>query len=459
MKYVAAMTALAAGLMLNAGLAEARQEPAPQQGQTAGGAADEADETPGAECTGDGGNISKRAANGMKCYDEGRLGARIKTINELQDVRWKGAPHISDVAKHARSLSKTYARRSGRMQTNLDVSSGAVTLGGSGYLLSAGAGAATQAMWGYGALIPVLAAQFNAHEPTRDLFFGAALGVERIGGRYAAIDSAHAMGVTLRAQSDDLVGKPGDTSASLEGRCAALGGEIERAQHWSREGLDRAVILPDLLAIQEACEAAAAANAALRQHHALIDKWTKLLPQAYAADLLALDANLEQRDYQLRYTPAKTLSGIAAAPFQAASKLLTGEDSKAALDGLKTQDAFQSLDVTLSAIPLPAAPVLAIPKASLSPGSLARGDRNIQRDPKSKAPTAEQVASTLATARETLAALRAVEHQLALETQMANAAVLAARSDKLTFRYDATTRAVTVTLAPTAPPAAAPPAV
>ncbi|MBC7169094.1 hypothetical protein, partial [Phenylobacterium sp.] len=186
--------------------------------------------------------------------------------------------------------------------------------------------------------------------------------------------------------------------------------------------------------------------------------WMGLLPQSFAADLLALDANLEQRDYQLRYSPTKTLSGIAAAPFQAASKLLTGEDGKAALDGLKTQDAFQSLDVSLSTIPLPPAPVLTFPKASLSPGSAAREGTAVQRKPKTT-PSAEQVTEALMIARGTLAALQAVERQLALESQMATTAVLAARSDRLTFRYDATTRAVSVTLAPTAAPSPVPPAV
>ncbi|MBC7169148.1 hypothetical protein [Phenylobacterium sp.] len=195
MKYVSTIAVLAAGLMLSTGVAEARQGAAPQQGQTAGGAANESPDAVGGKAsasanrTDDGketrSTLLNRGWAALKNYDGGRLGARATTVQDLKAARQGRPPKskaeapvatlpeeklaMAAVEDMASELSRSYARRSGRMQTNLDVSSGAVTLGGSGYLLSAGAGAATQAMWGYGALVPVLVAQFNARHRSANL--------------------------------------------------------------------------------------------------------------------------------------------------------------------------------------------------------------------------------------------------------------------------------------------------
>ncbi len=200
-----------------------------------------------------------------------------------------------------------------------------------GSLASVNAGATTQAYWNYAAILPVVVAEFNANEPTRDLYAGARIGLDIVAGRY----------LRLAVLTDILEKNTGASSsrktvAHIEG-CNALKA-LKPVEDWA-SGEDKTAMLPDYRKLRQACDNATFMDLGLQGLCDAAVAWKTSYSSAYARDLLRLDDEILNKDRDLRYSPIETLSAMAAAPFTAAATLLSGENGSKAVDRLKTQRA------------------------------------------------------------------------------------------------------------------------
>jgi hypothetical protein len=338
-----------------------------------------------------------------------------------------GTPELDALKCAVTELRSLYAARAGRQQTLLDVSSGGVLAGGIGNIVSAPAGATTQTYWGYAALLPVLAAEVNAHEPTRDIFHGGALALDLIAARYGDLQySTNA----LRTAPGGLR-RRGDKAS---GACQDLKTQLRLIADWP-DRATREPIYNEAKRISDECDARGDWRADVDAIEGEIGNWDLHLVRLFAADVLALETALTARDHELRYTPFETFGRLAAAPFQLATTLLSGENGSKAVAALKTQNAFANLDLTLSDIPLP----LAQPK----PGErlVVSGEaRAAAKDLKERGPAAIKV---ITSAVDALNAERdPFHHALGHGDRMRKAAA----SNQLKFNYDANTRRAMVSL-------------
>lgn len=445
-------------------------------------------------------------------FNAGRLYGRQCQLDMLRTGLASETLTYLEVAQRTQEIRWYYNARSGRQQTWLDSASTATAVGSFGFLASQGAPTLTQSYWGALALAPVLGAQFNAYEPTRDLFYGGAVGMDLISKRYEQLYWS-ARNLNNLQDADGL-------NVNATTHCNAVRNELDRvagkvtSPSWDGDAEDRKALLPDLQAALKACErldlrraylnalgkavevyvapVAATSSTSCRslsdayaekrkaefeivkasQNPPAANELTRLntaigateaarlaferacstqLSYLYARDVLAFDATMEHSDHDLRYGPAETLSAMAASPFQLVSTLLTGEDGKKAVAGLKTQAAFNSLDLKLSSLVLPPPPPV-VDTAQAGVSSTARA----------RLGAVGQTQNAEKSVRQTLEVLDKVhlavnDGAYALSTREAWAALLrqAVAADRLTFSYDATKSAVSVSVGP-APPVTAP---
>jgi hypothetical protein len=387
-------------------------------------------------------------------WTEGGEYQRAKALNELRPLRRNGA--VDRVQEVSDCLRRYYGLRAGRQQTALDAGSSVVFLGGLGSLASGGAGATTQTYWNYAALLPVVVAQFNANEPTRDLYAGARIGLDVIGGRYQR----------LTALTEMLaVSQTATTSAdAIKGACDNLvtnGLDVER---WDA-GADKTAMLTDYRKLRDACVAGEAISLTVSDLSAIACGWKGKYGSAYARDLLRLDDEILSKDRQLRYSPVETLSAMAASPFAAVATLLSGDNGTQAINRLKTQQTFATLNVPLDPIFLP--PNLAPITVIYEIGTDAEARRAASKTDEAaliaaKKPlpktSATQVDSALRYMEEAAVALNNGRANLNYRLTLARAIVELAAYDQLVFSYDATNARVSVVLATTPPPVATSPA-
>ena len=400
-------------------------------------------------------------------FNEGRLATRGCQIEALRQSLASGAMDPGDnpkspyweVNRRAAEIARLYHSRSGRQQWWMDTASKGVALGAAGYLLSGGAGATTQAYWGYGALAFVLVAQFNAYEPTRDLFFGGSLGVYEISGRYKVVRDR-------RNQLKAIVSPPEGSARAIalkaaKDACLALRSEMPTMESWTANRGDKVAILPEARRVLTACRDLESNLSAFRILVEAPSIQDANLSALYATDILAIDANVVLRDQDLRYTPFETLTGLAAAPFDAASTLLTGENGKKAIEGLKTQAAFANLDLDLSPISIPDAPRATAAYITLAPAVYGRLEPTVVRElgtkKEPKDPTAAAVSAAVAKLDDAAAGLNGAYGDVASAGKYATELSAMAAASHLSFSYDATTRYIKVgPLTPPTPPPAAP---
>jgi len=370
----------------------------------------------------------------------GLLSARQCQIDMIRTRAAEAADlKYEEVSRRAAEIRWYYQARAGRQQRWLDWNTGATVGGGAGYLASAGAGAATQGYWGALALTPILLAQFNAYEPTRDLFHGASIGVDLISIRYARLNRSIAMLEAYRTPD-------GASDAGWRTACAALKIQLGIAGGWTANRPDKNAIVPDLQKLSKAC---GELDSQEDYHGALLSAgkaWKAQTPYLYANDVLAFDELVVHRDHDLRFTPLEALTSIAAAPFQTASTLLTGENGKKAIDGLKTQAAFASLDLQLSEIVLP--PALTTSEAmsvGLSPTAAARRDvdERTKDDPEFAA-----VVAALQSAEAAASAINDARARQAFASVWVLSIRQAAAADRMSFNYDATKGTISISLGP-----------
>lgn len=386
-------------------------------------------------------------------WTEGGEYQRAKALDELRPLRRNGS--VDRVQEVSDCLRRYYGLRAGRQQTALDAGSSVVFLGGLGSLASGAAGATTQTYWNYAALLPVVVAQFNVNEPTRDLYSGARIGLDVIGGRYHRLTTLTEM---------LAISQGATTSAdAIRGACADLvidGLEVEK---WDA-GADKTAMLGDYRKLREACTAGEAISLAISDLSVIAGGWKEKYGSAYARDLLRLDDEVLSKDRQLRYSPVETLSAMAASPFAAVATLLSGDNGAQAINRLKTQQTFATLNVPLDPIFLPPnlAPITDIYEVSTDAKARRAASRTDQaaliaaKKPLPKT-SATQVDSALHNMETTAVALNNGRANLNYRLTLARAIVELAAYDQLVFSYDATNARVSVVLATTpSPPATLP---
>ncbi|MFT4956016.1 MAG: hypothetical protein ACI8U3_002416 [Brevundimonas sp.] len=376
----------------------------------------------------------------VTAFNEGDLSApmRVDTVECLRqlarptDVQDVGASCAADshyvaVRVQADELQRHYSQRARRQQIFMDTSAGLTAFGAAG-ALEGGLTASTREAWAIAAFVPVVVDEFNAYEPTRELYHGGALALQLISRRYDRLFRA----LELMENSE------------VAFNCTTLGQTVGRIHAWPARNEQRAddpgdVILAEADRILADCQRLEQRAGALTY---LVDHMGTLrdqLARDYAADVLRLDHALLAKDRELRYTAGETLSAIAASPFRAIDGLLTGEDSRNAINSIRTQITFSGLNLDLATMPLPQPPASPGAPAVLSSAVAARS---------LSSSTPANVATEVRALRAQLEVLRGQEQRLAFLYGIAGDLLSASRADHLRFSYDPATRTTTVRLEP-----------
>jgi hypothetical protein len=386
-------------------------------------------------------------------WDNLHLGSLNRSRCHIDYLRTlSGAPLLedngqqwTDVGLTVRELGRLYDARAGRQQAWIDGST-MFTAGSSlAYIANSGAGATTLSYLGGATLLPVLVSQFNAHEPTRDLYHASSLGMSLIAARYEGL---RAIRTKLAFHENHSVARA--IVGNAETACVGAIGAAQDVQGRVKEGPERTALLVELKALGSACSNYLADLRALRAYRLDLEMTLVDAPQLYASDVINLDALVLQADRQLRATPLKTLTAIAASPFSSASTLLTGEDGQAAIATLKAQEVFGELKGTLSPINFGSVPKMTLAATPVSIDSLFAIDAAAAKlIGKGQGDAYQHSAIALrAAARELNAARPLLAKQFDL---LATADVLVA-STQLDFTCDVSTRKVRVSLDKPKPP-------
>jgi hypothetical protein len=128
------------------------------------------------------------ASNAIGQFRRGDEFSRAKILEQIAILRDSSKVKIADLRPHLDQLSRCYDARSGREQTWLDGGASLVLFGSSGAAFSAGAGALTQGYWGAAGLAPGIISQFNAWEPTRDLYHAGSEALDFLSQRHWQVD-------------------------------------------------------------------------------------------------------------------------------------------------------------------------------------------------------------------------------------------------------------------------------
>ncbi len=362
----------------------------------------------------------------IRSFNEGTLTTRQCHADVIRYKLSSSELQYRELNIRVGELSRLYAARGGRQQVWMDTASAATMFGTAGVIAGTAAQIGDKSLryWGYAALAPVVISQINAYEPTRDLFNGASLGMDLISTRY---------NVFIKADNDfaDYV-----ATHVYRPDCLRLDAEEGRIRKLKSGSADQAPLLQEVQRLEKLCtDLATDADLLDRYKYAASRLDDKALVAAYASDVLKLDANVVQRDEQLRFTPFQTLTGIAAAPLNTASALITGSNPREALDQLKTQATFNGLTMELRSIKLPS-------RASTPTGVVALADAIAVRNKAKDADVVAIVTGMASSSRQ----IEAARQEMAYSSGLADQVDLAVVADQLTFNYDATTKMLQVVL-------------
>lgn len=343
-----------------------------------------------------------------------------------------------------------YSRRAGRQQTILATESWITGVSGVVAVFSEGAGQTTQQYWGAASLIPVLISRFNANEPIRDLYHGATQGTDWLASRYIGLNADTEQLFRLVSWDSSAAGGGGAfesgsalaaSGTSLRTSCQALGtlmappiapaagapaAPTQSPFSAGAEGDAQRVAARTLV---QRCAEATVAQGQLETFMRSADYWNDHHHRLMAHDVLTFDAMLTQREHDVTYSPFETFATLAAAPFEAAASLVSGQDGREALDRLRVQSAFSGLNMVLQPIDYPATP----------------RDLSAAEMPVGGPPQVLEAWAAYETFRLRYAAAQTLIQRL--QTR--------ARADRLGFSYDANANVVTVSLSPPTPPAPA----
>lgn len=346
-----------------------------------------------------------------------------------------GTDQFNDVRRGVGLLHGFYNRRAERQQSFIDIGAG-ITLISAAAAFEGGISASTQQAWGVAAFAPVALAQFNANEPTREMYHGGALALQLITTRYDRLDRA----LTIVGSAPTA-----PTCTSIDQLVSDLQRGMASGQPLLREDPAGAII-GEARRLQRECLALKSNHDLLVQAVRYTNDIRSLLAADYADAVLQLDHALLAKDRDLRYTAAETLGAIVASPLRAADSLLTGENAQGALNSLKTQVAFTGLNRSLSRVRLPPLPNRLPQIEAIAPGvdSLDRAGT---------LPRQAVLSPWLHRLRAESLGLGRTQQQQDFALVMVGEYAAAASSDQLTFAFDVTTSTTTISLGPRPAPA------
>ena len=355
----------------------------------------------------------------------------VRKLEEFRFVQPKNADGdaaLDVVQRHAQTLADFYAARSDRQLAFLDTGAFFTGTGTLGYALSAPAGVTTQSYWGYGALLPIILVQFNANEPTKDLFFAGRIGIDLLSDRYVLLRKRLNALKTLEPK------RAGYTTL-----CNQAEEHLKDVGSWAA-GDDKTAILPVVETVARRCRAQQANQAALDLTTVLAGAWKQDAARRYAVDVLRLDQLITERDGQLRTTPTEALTMLVSTPLRTLDTLISGENAQAALNTIKLQDALAGISLPLSDAGIPAPPTRLDEPLTVSAAAKARG--GVTR-PTRQALTVPETLQWLQQVTADLEAARAAQNE---EIRLAGDIHSASQASQLTFTYDTASRRIQVTL-------------
>lgn len=274
----------------------------------------------------------------------------VATLTRLQD---DVEPELAEVRPVARELAEFYAARSERNQSIVDGSAGTTGIGALGYALSGPAGAVTQSYWGYAALAPILLVQFNANEPTKDLFFAAYIAASLITDRYNRLEN----------RLDQL----SEVDASID--CAHMDALHREVVNWPA-GDNKTATLPVATAMARRCRDIRYGNLLIDEVLDNAELRRDFWPRSYAKDMIGLEIMVRERDAALRTTPSQALTMLVSTPLRALDTLVSGQNAQAAIDTIRVQNALSNLGFTLTDV-MPSYTVSTIATPYLVPAEVA----------------------------------------------------------------------------------------
>lgn len=351
--------------------------------------------------------------------------ARADRLNNASPPTPTGLHDVVD------QLQRCYDARAGRQQTWLDGGAYVVLLGTTGALLSAGAGATTQGYWTGAGLAPGVVAQFNAYEPTRDLFHSGGEILSFLTRRHDLLETDFA--ILSRGQS--LAPQP------FAGPCAELSGLAVDVAAW--EDSDRVAILPEVERLQVACADAVTGERLYQNFQLSAQDWKDRLVIDYAEDVLLLDRQLRVQDRALRYTPLQAISALAASPFLTIGSVLSSEDHKNAVEALKAHKAVGSIAIRISPLMLSDPPALMTSPSTVSGPARAR---LVVKRPAKPVTTRQQVQTAIQKLEFTQRALSSVVPDFNRRAIVSQRLSIAARGGVLGAEFNPETRAIQVVL-------------
>ena len=343
-----------------------------------------------------------------------------------------------DARDGAMHLDYYYSRRAERQQTFLDAGS-LITIIGAAGAFQGNLSNQTREAWGVVAFTPSIVSQFNVYEPTRELFHGGSVAVQLITLRYDRLLRSMDRIQPARTPASDC--SPFSTAVSnIRSRRIVDPRRRPALPPYDVDG----VLLNDAVRLAAVCEMLRSRAGALDFAVESARRLRSSFAQDYAADLLALDEALLAKDRDLRNTPIETLASILTSPLRAADFAITGENTKAAVDALKTQVAFSGLSRSLATVALPE-----LPRSGVVPTPAGLSDAAIALAGGSNSPDLKADTENL---RSLGAELISLQAQQAYAEHFASELIRAAEADYLTFSYDATTNTTLVTVGPSPAP-------
>ncbi|WGM38018.1 hypothetical protein [Caulobacter sp. NIBR1757] len=292
-------------------------------------------------------------------------------IAHLRDFAAADRTDWPEVRVTTRELARLYEARAGRQQAWIDGSTLFTSGASLGYIGSTGvSGTMTLSYLGAAALLPVLTSQFVAHEPTRDLYHAGAIGLSQIAARYEGLWEISDTLDRYALGSVDADAGAVEVLRSASNACGEVPHALDLLDGALNGGAESKALLEQAKVLYLACEQYQGDLRTLASQRAALRLALRRATVSYATDVIALDSLIMQADRQLRATPLKALTTMAASPFNSASTLLTGDNGQAAIAKLKAQEVFGDLSMTLSPIrlrptPTPASRDTALPLDSL----------------------------------------------------------------------------------------------
>jgi hypothetical protein len=367
-------------------------------------------------------------------FNSGGAESRRCAVERLIHARYQSSEPIFDgVRRDVGLLADFYASRSDRQQAFIDTGAFFTGTGVLGYGVSAGAGVTTQSYWGYGALLPIVLVQFNANEPTRDLFFAGKIGADLINERYLLLNRRLELIEALNARND-----------SYRTACHGVEDKLLEVERWAASD-DKTAILPAVTAVARRCRDLTEGRASMENLTTLAGVWKNQWARDLATDVVRLDDRLLERDSRLRTSPAEALTMLVSTSLRTLDALVSGENAQAAIDSIKVQAALDGLGIALSEVRLPPAPGLLEEPLVMSAAAEARSSASRTAPPRG-APPAPDVPGTVMWLRNRIGILeqaRAVHNERAL---WAGELSSAAKSTQLEFSFNANTQQIEVVL-------------